>query len=209
VGKPKGSLQLLYEQGWIDIDKINQYTVNGRVDEYSSIIPGTSLTEMMLLQNDFANEESLLELFAWMMGVKSGKSPIAHPEVAGEGVEFDLGAGKMYYRSQPIASKQTKDLFVALVKRSLSEVVLSKERVQSFAKHAQENMIGYRALAEQMEEQDRSIMEYANVEKVEMLHALMERCVKLFQKPQSHCNVMDFDSKFIKGVSLKMEQASE
>jgi hypothetical protein len=58
-------------------------------------------------------------------------------------VEFDWGAGKMYYRSQPIKDKQTKDLFVALVKRSLSEVVLSKERVRSFSKHAQEYMIGY------------------------------------------------------------------
>jgi hypothetical protein len=209
VGKPKGSLQLLYERGWIDIDKINQYTVNGRVDEYGSIIPGTSLTEMMLLQNDFANEESLLELFARMMGVESGKSPIAHPEVAGEGVEFDWGAGKMYYRSQPIKDKRTKDLFVALVKRSLSEIVLSKERVRSFSKHAREYMIGYRALAQQMEEQDRIIIEDTKVEKVEMSHALMEKCVKLFRKRRSHRNAMDFDSEFIKGVLLKMEQASE
>jgi hypothetical protein len=93
VGKPKGSLQLLYDQGWIDIHKLNQFTVNRKVDVYSSSIPGTSLTEMMLLQNDFANEESLLELDAQMMGVESGKSPISHLEVAGEGVEFDWGGG--------------------------------------------------------------------------------------------------------------------
>ena len=70
-------------------------------------------------------------------------------------------------------------------------------------------MIGYRALAQQMEEQDRSIMEDAKVEKVEMSHALMEKCVKLFRKRRSHRNAMDFDSEFIKGVLLKMEQASE
>ena len=91
VGKSKGSLQLLYERGWIDVDKLKQYTVNGKVDIYGSIIPGTSLTAMMLEQTDFANEESLLEMYARMMGVESGKSPIAHPEVAGEGVEFDWG----------------------------------------------------------------------------------------------------------------------
>jgi hypothetical protein len=60
-----------------------------------------------------------------------------------------------------------------------------------------------------MEEQDRSIMEDRKVEKVEMSHALMEKCVKLFRKRRSHRNAMDFDSKFIKGVLLKMEQASE
>jgi hypothetical protein len=78
----------------------------------------------------------LLEMYARMMGVESGKSPIAHPEVAGEGVEFDWGAGKMYYRSEPISLKRSKDTFVALVRKSLSDIVLSKERVRSFAKHA-------------------------------------------------------------------------
>jgi hypothetical protein len=93
--KPKGSLQLLYEQGWIDVNKLNQYTVNEKVNMYGSIIPGTSLTAVMLEQNgDFPNEESLLELYARMMGLDSGKSPIAQPEVAGEGVEFDWGLGR-------------------------------------------------------------------------------------------------------------------
>jgi hypothetical protein len=29
IGKPKGSLQLLYKQSWIDVEKLSQYTVNG------------------------------------------------------------------------------------------------------------------------------------------------------------------------------------
>jgi hypothetical protein len=94
MGKPKGSLQLLYEQGWIDVNKLNQYIINGKVNMYGSIIPGICLTAMMLEQNDIANEESLLELYPCMMGVELGKSPIAHPEVAGEGVEIDWGLGR-------------------------------------------------------------------------------------------------------------------
>jgi hypothetical protein len=45
----------------------------------------------------FLNEELLLQSYACSMGVDLGKSPIAHPEVAGEGIESDLGAGMIHY----------------------------------------------------------------------------------------------------------------
>jgi hypothetical protein len=119
TGTPKGSLQLLYEWGWIDVEKLSQYTVNGKVDVYGNIIPGTSLTELMLLQIDFANQESLLQTYAKLLGVEAGKTPIGHPEVVGEGVEFNWGAGKVYFRSQPIKLKRTKESFFVLVRSSL------------------------------------------------------------------------------------------
>ena len=115
----------------------------------------------------------------------------------------------MYYRSEPISLKRSKDTFVALVKKSLSDTVLSKQRVRSFAKHARQYMIGYRALAKQMEEQEANVLEDTKEEKVEMSHALIERCVRLFRKRRSHRNAMDFDSSFIRGVQLKMEEASK
>jgi hypothetical protein len=70
-------------------------------------------------------------------------------------------------------------------------------------------MIGYRAIAKQMKEQEASVLEDTKEEKVEMSHTLMERCVKLYRKRRSHRNAMDFDLSFIRGVLLKMEEASE
>jgi hypothetical protein len=71
-------LQLLYERGWIDINKLNQCKLNGKVDVYGNTISGTSLVEMMNAQTDFANEVLLLQSYAHSMDVESGKSPIDH-----------------------------------------------------------------------------------------------------------------------------------
>ncbi len=43
VAKPKGMLQILWEQGWIDETKIQAYTMNGKKDALGSTINETSL----------------------------------------------------------------------------------------------------------------------------------------------------------------------
>jgi hypothetical protein len=58
----------------------------------------------------FANEETLLESFAHTLGVRAGKSPPGHPEVAGEGIEFVWGAGnKVCFRFHPLQDKKNKE----------------------------------------------------------------------------------------------------
>jgi hypothetical protein len=37
------------------------------------------------------------------------RSPKCHPELAGEGIEYDWGAAKQWYLSQKLAEKRTKD----------------------------------------------------------------------------------------------------
>jgi phage pi2 protein 07 len=66
-------------------------------------------------------------------------------------------------------------------------------------------MIGYCALAQQMEEQEANVMEDMKEEKVEMSHALMERCVMLYRKPQLHqrCAVEDGGSIQVKILLYK------
>jgi hypothetical protein len=70
------------------------------------------------------------------------------------------------------------------------------------------DMIGYVALSEQMQEQEELLQDSDDVtvlSKVKMSHGLMEKCVKLYRKRQSHRNALDFNSSFIKGVLTKME----
>jgi hypothetical protein len=175
VGKQKGYFQILYERGWIDVTNISKYTMNGKKDIYGKLIPNTSLIEMMKLQVDFANEETLLESFARTLGVRAGKSPPGHPEVAGKGIEFVWGAGKVCFRFHPLQDKKTKSGFIALVHSCLSDKVLSIERVRSFARQARQYMLAYKCISEQIKvvnEEDKAVNK--------MLHLLMERCVKLF-----------------------------
>jgi hypothetical protein len=202
VGKQKGCFQILYERGWIDVTNISKYTMNGKKDIYGKLIPNTSLIEMMKLQVDFANEETLLESFARTLGVRAGKSPPGHPEVAGEGIEFVWGAGKVCFRFHPLQDKKTKSGFIALVHYCLSDKVLSIERVRSFARRARQYMLAYKCISEQIKvvnEEDKAVNK--------MSHSLMERCVKLFRKRKTHRSAVDFDNGFIKGVMEKMEGA--
>jgi len=42
VGKPKGMLQILWEQGLIDERKLASYTNDGRKDADGALVPGSS-----------------------------------------------------------------------------------------------------------------------------------------------------------------------
>jgi hypothetical protein len=63
---------------------------------------------MMNLQIDFANEETLLESFVCTLDMRTGKLPPGHPEVTGEGIEFDLGAGKVCFWFHLLQDKKQK-----------------------------------------------------------------------------------------------------
>jgi hypothetical protein len=208
VGKPKGSLQILFEKGWVDMTRLSEYTIAGKKDDFGNRIEGTSLIKLLKQQSDFAVEEMLLQQHGRTLGVRVGRSPVAHLEIVGEGVEYNWGAGKIYYRSRPLKEKRTIEGFINLVKFLLSEAVLSKDRVRSFTRHARQYMLGYRAVVKQLEFQEAAADETVNEEVKEsfkMLHALMKKCISLFKKKRSHRNAVDFDSSFIKGVLNKMQ----
>jgi hypothetical protein len=68
-GKPKGMVQILWEQGWIDEGRLQDYTVNGRKDALGTTINDTSLRYLLGNCEYFINEESMLQYYGRMMGV--------------------------------------------------------------------------------------------------------------------------------------------
>jgi hypothetical protein len=121
--------------------------------------------------------------------------------VAGEGIEFVWGAGKVSFWFHPLQDKKTKESFFNLVHYCLSDKVLSTDRVHSFVRRARQYMLAYKCISEKIEVADE------DVKKVnKMSHLLMEKCVKLFHRQKTHQSAVDFDNGFIKGVMENMER---
>lgn len=132
VDEPKGMLQVQFERGNIDPKKYDPiakrdnkvyYTVDGKKDAYGNFIEDSSLRRMTERMPDFVSEETLLQYHAKRIGVAVDHSPKAHPEVAGEGIEYGWGFSKIIYRRHPLEEKKKKEKFRQLVK-SVSQEIL-------------------------------------------------------------------------------------
>ena len=161
-------------------------------------------------------------------------TPVAHCKIAGEGIEFDWGFSKLAYRAKPISLKRNKTKFHSLVDSVLSDKVLTISVCRANARRARSYMLAYLTLMTDEIDQNSTTQHGSNnqntitnttnstVEKQEqrqITHLLIERCVGLFRKRQTHRNVQDFDTKYIKdefeknvlqGMTVlpKMEQPS-
>ncbi len=60
-GKQKGLLQSLWEHGWIDPIRLNDYSIEGKTDAMGVKQVNTSLKHLMSNCRDFIEEESLLQ----------------------------------------------------------------------------------------------------------------------------------------------------
>ena len=192
-GKPKGLLQILWERGLVDANKLDTYTMKGKTDELGNIINNTSLIYLMANCTDFANEETLLQHKGREMGVLVDRTPKCHPELAGEGIEYTWGCSKGYYRRLPIQRKRGLQNFKSSVQLSMSADVLSKSRVRKFARRARRYICAYFALAKGVvggvEHNDGAIQEGEPLQLQEI-----ERVVKLFK---THRCALYFDGGFI------------
>ena len=65
----------------------------------------------MLQQPHFMNEKTMLQYYCKKLGIRTDRTPVAHCEIAGEGIEFDWGFSKIAYNSKPISLKQNKSKF--------------------------------------------------------------------------------------------------
>mmetsp|Transcript_33708 Transcript_33708/g.81727 ORF Transcript_33708/g.81727 Transcript_33708/m.81727 type:complete len:222 (+) Transcript_33708:463-1128(+) len=127
MGKPKGMLQVLWERGFID--------------------PTVEVS-------DFLNEKTLLQFHAEARSrdhpdgcqVMFDRSPKCHPELAGEGIEYDWAGVKSYYRRSPLHFKKGAANFKALVLDSLKSVTF--EARVAFSARAREYMLAYDVLEE-------------------------------------------------------------
>ena len=138
VGKAKGLLQVLWERGYIDTNKLSSYTLTGRKDELGNVDLSLSSRHLMAMCTDFLNEEGMMEHVGAKIGVEVMLTPKCHAEIAGEGVESMWACSKGAYRNLALKEKKGKENFMAGVRYCLSENVLSIERIRKFAKRARQ-----------------------------------------------------------------------
>ena len=203
-GKSKGMLQILFERGHVDPEMFPQYTVDGRLDGFGNLIPETSLRNLMEQLSDFQDEETLMQYHGRQMGVRVDRTPKCHPEMAGEGIEYDWACAKNLYRQLPISEKRTKAKFREAVTKCIGTGdVLTLIRQRLFSKRAREYMVAYHSLDRCKEEGIESGKASATDAKNPLMSAyLIEKIVKVYK---THRSAADFDSGFVAKIVRAMK----
>jgi hypothetical protein len=162
----------------------------------------------MSFPTDFIEEETLLQYHGRLLGVQVVRTPKCHPEIAGEGIEYDWGCGKGFYHRLPLSANRTKNKFRETVKKSLDmNEVLTVKRRRLFSKRAREYMVAYSILDNDSEEVvglvegDGRSDDGEQETKPHMTAYLIEKIVKQYK---SHTSAADSDAGFINGVVDKM-----
>ncbi len=198
---------MLWERGLIDPHNLNQYTMDGRKDQFGVLQPQTSLKHLLGSCRDFQEKESLLQTMGRKMGVLVDCTPKCHCELAGEGIEYSWGCAKNYYRRLPLMEKKSKETFKQSVRKSLcNKNVLTLDRVRAFSRQARQYTLAYYALHQQQQEQQaigiRAADNLATLETSQLTTVKIEQMVKQFK---THRCSVDFDSAFIKSVIVKKD----
>jgi len=69
------------------------------------------------------------------MGIAIDRTPKCHCELAGEGIEYAWGCAKNYYQHQILLDRKGgKDNFIASIRKSISRDVLTRDKMQKFAR---------------------------------------------------------------------------
>ena len=167
---------------------------------------------MIASQPDFMEQKTLLQHFCELLGAKSDHTPVAHCEIAGEGIEFDWGYSKTIYRSKPLSMKRNKTKFHELVDSVLGREVLTLAVSRANSRRARQYMLAYKVLAEAEHGQYQHTstgtdatekQNEDNKANIKVTHSLIEKCVSLFRRRRTHRNVIDFEGKYLKDTLLK------
>jgi len=106
-GQPKGHLQILWEQGWIDVSQLEKYsehTMDPSKDEDGELLPGAedwSLKCLMASCLNFAEETTALQHVGRELIVSVIITPKFHAELAGEGIKYSWAVSKGVYQRKP------------------------------------------------------------------------------------------------------------
>jgi hypothetical protein len=144
-GREKGMLQVLWEHGWIDVNKLSEYKLLLQ-DDLGFIKKDYSLSVLMGTCTDFANEKSQLEFVCQSLGVEALITTKYHAEYGGKGIEYSWGEFKAVYRRYPLASKKGKDNFNKLIVKCISWDLLTTDRIWKFSRRACSYMLTYTSL---------------------------------------------------------------
>jgi hypothetical protein len=142
-GKAKGLVQVLWERGLIDGNKLSKYSLDGKKDANKLTILETSLRHLMGLCTDFLHEQGMMEFIGAKLGVEVILTPKCHAELAGEGVEYMWACAKGWYRTLSLREKRGKENFKMSVRKCLSAKVLSVERIRKFSRRARQYKLAY------------------------------------------------------------------
>jgi hypothetical protein len=206
VGKAKGSLQILYERGWIDPTNLGCYTNKGVKDAMGIVLEDTSLEMLIQKQPDFLSELTLLQYHGMKLVAVVDRTPKCHPEIAGEGIKYAWALAKLFYRSQSIKEKRTKEKFRNLVRMSTSRNdVLSLSKIRKCSKQAREYMFAYKAIEELMIEDSHPINSSTsamtspvNKELILFSYDIIEKSIKVYK---AHRSCLDTDLKWVQDLS--------
>jgi hypothetical protein len=122
--KTKGLLQVLWERGFIDTNKLSSYTLTGKKNEFDIVDESLSLRHLMSMCPDFLNEEGMMT-HRTKLCVEVMLTPICHSEIAGEGIKYMWACSKGAYRNPALKEKKGKEN----VRNCLSSKVLSVKRI--------------------------------------------------------------------------------
>ena len=188
VGKPKGALQILFERGWVDPQKLGEYTWKGKDRNESVLVSDDeyerkkfSLQYLIQIQDDFKNEMTLLQYHASKLGVVLDRSPKCHPEIAGEGIEYGWAFSKQEYRRSPITLKRSKTKFWDLVNSCLDNTgIMNIKRMRLCSKRSRQYMKLYTAV--------KAVEDGKNGVEGTMMrlnkHSILEESLKLYRRLQ-------------------------
>ena len=187
INKPKGLLQVLWERGYIDENKIGEYSEKGKkkhLDENGNVKKEYEIYVLRTLMercSDFAEEKSAMEHLFHQLSLKGEPnlkmltSPKYHCELAGEGVEYCWGMAKRRYRSIPLNKKKSKSQFDKCVRSCITYV--KKKSVIKFSGKCRRYMLTY-------QNKKGTQMTYENIE-------------KWMKQYKTHRNVADIEKSYI------------
>ena len=137
----------------IDVSNLSQYSETGRKkqkDPHGNILPAYRKYVLRTLMSnclDFRNEPSVMEsLFLQLsetskMSIALVTSPKYHCAIAGEGIEYNWGLTKMYYRNIPLQQNSNKEKINKCV-TDICEYV-TKQHSCLFATRGRRYMLAY------------------------------------------------------------------
>eukprot|EP00732_Lithocolla_globosa_P002327 Lithocolla_globosa_v1_NODE_1497_length_2534_cov_3.916935.p1 type:complete len:306 gc:universal NODE_1497_length_2534_cov_3.916935:1441-524(-) len=166
IGKAKGKRQVIWERGlWKD------WMTAGNID------PNMNLDRILSNCRDFREEKSALQALVEDRGHILVMSVKGSPELAGAGVEYTWGKGKLEFRRE-INDGVPAHLFDN-IKKVLSTDVIPLSRVRKYARKTRDYRRVYARPAD-----DPGQSNYAMVEKMR-------------KKRKTHRNILDLESRFL------------
>ena len=188
-GQLKGLVQVLWERSFLTLENYKSFIQRGSKDKYGNANKDTSLVLLLSACKDFINETTLLQDTLAKRGVNVIRTPKAHAELAGEGIEYTWGNTKNNYRRLPMKDKSSKDKFMNSVRKVLSREKLTNKQIRLFARKARAYTCAYYAFDNELLKDSAVMLGISGEDTLPHI----EKLQKTFK---THRCALDFDKKF-------------